>query len=237
MSTDSEDETKDPITFQIMIDPVVTDEGFTYDRKTVEEWFAKNGPLSPTTGAVLPSTKLTPNLSVRKIISRRHPDIILAPISSAQGGPAAGSPSVDSEKEAKAGNSSWMKLPSVGNWKPWTYFSSTSETDTSHHYPPPETAPSDPLPREQTLLQALSSLQHRERPAASCPPPANPDPVSAATGHAHCGGSASAAAGAVAGAAVGDGGRRETLYQLLGVGAAASEREIRDAYLREARTW
>eukprot|EP00292_Cryptomonas_paramecium_P015251 CAMPEP_0113701932 /NCGR_PEP_ID=MMETSP0038_2-20120614/24870_1 /TAXON_ID=2898 /ORGANISM="Cryptomonas paramecium" /LENGTH=131 /DNA_ID=CAMNT_0000625921 /DNA_START=54 /DNA_END=446 /DNA_ORIENTATION=- /assembly_acc=CAM_ASM_000170 len=62
-----------------MTDPVMTEEGFTYDRKSIEAWFAKKGPISPTSGAALSSMKLTPNQSIRSLISKRHPHTVLSP--------------------------------------------------------------------------------------------------------------------------------------------------------------
>ena len=42
-SDDENDETIDPITMEVMRDPVMTIEGFTYDRSSIEAWFSRRG--------------------------------------------------------------------------------------------------------------------------------------------------------------------------------------------------
>ena len=56
-----------PITTEIMIDPVVTTDGFTYERAAITQWFTASN-MSPTTGEPLASTLLTPNLTARAAI-------------------------------------------------------------------------------------------------------------------------------------------------------------------------
>jgi len=50
-----------PISMEIMKDPVVAADFFTYDRAFIEQWFARGKRTSPTTNARLESTVLTPN--------------------------------------------------------------------------------------------------------------------------------------------------------------------------------
>ena len=43
-----------------MVDPVVANDGYTYDRKHIEEWWQKSN-LSPMTGLPIESKSLIPN--------------------------------------------------------------------------------------------------------------------------------------------------------------------------------
>ena len=56
-----------PITTEVMIDPVVTTDGFTYERAAIAQWFTTSN-MSPSTGEPLASTLLTPNLTARSAI-------------------------------------------------------------------------------------------------------------------------------------------------------------------------
>ena len=56
-----------PISFEIMSDPVVTSDGFTYERKHIMQWLESHS-TSPSTGATLESTFLIPNVTVRGLI-------------------------------------------------------------------------------------------------------------------------------------------------------------------------
>ena len=59
-----------PITQELMIDPVIAADGFTYERSAIERWL-NMGPnrRSPTTNAALTSRTLTPNRSLSSMIS------------------------------------------------------------------------------------------------------------------------------------------------------------------------
>ena len=64
-----------PITQLMMLDPVVTADGVTYDRSAIEEWFRERSaagdgstPRSPMTGKRLEHTTLVPNLCVRSFV-------------------------------------------------------------------------------------------------------------------------------------------------------------------------
>jgi hypothetical protein len=56
-------------TFDVMEEPVVATDGYTYEQKSIVEWF-KTKKTSPTTGAVLTSTNLIPNYSLRSEINQ-----------------------------------------------------------------------------------------------------------------------------------------------------------------------
>ena len=65
-ATDPPDDLVCPISFEIMNDPVLAEDGNTYERACIEAWFAKSK-TSPLTGAPLASPKLRPNLLVRRL--------------------------------------------------------------------------------------------------------------------------------------------------------------------------
>lgn len=56
-----------PITQEILIDPVMVQDGNTYERKAIELWFQKHS-TSPLTNEVLISKNLLPNLALKKLI-------------------------------------------------------------------------------------------------------------------------------------------------------------------------
>ena len=58
-----------PITQELMEDPVSTEDGHVYDRKSIEQWF-KDHHTSPTTNVRLKSKKLIPNLFAKKQIQQ-----------------------------------------------------------------------------------------------------------------------------------------------------------------------
>jgi hypothetical protein len=57
-----------PITKELMRDPVVASDCYTYERGAIEAWMAKSM-VSPKTGAPLPNKELVPNLTLRASIS------------------------------------------------------------------------------------------------------------------------------------------------------------------------
>ena len=57
-----------PISLAPMLDPVMTSDGYTYERSAVSRWFSQQR-SSPMTGAPLADTRLTPNLLVRSLVS------------------------------------------------------------------------------------------------------------------------------------------------------------------------
>ena len=63
------------ISQQLMVDPVTTGAGQTYEREAIATWL-RTKKTDPLTGAKLPSKKLIPNVSLRQAIARwceEHP--------------------------------------------------------------------------------------------------------------------------------------------------------------------
>eukprot|EP01062_Namystynia_karyoxenos_P056187 TRINITY_DN47152_c0_g1_i1.p1 TRINITY_DN47152_c0_g1~~TRINITY_DN47152_c0_g1_i1.p1 ORF type:complete len:645 (+),score=206.88 TRINITY_DN47152_c0_g1_i1:94-1935(+) len=54
-----------PITKEVMTDPVVAQDGYTYERAAIVRWFAEGNSTSPHTGAPLPGHLLIPNHAIR----------------------------------------------------------------------------------------------------------------------------------------------------------------------------
>ena len=59
---------EDPISLVIMKDPVITSDGVTYERKSIEDWVEREG-THPVTGAKISLDDLIPNLLAKKLIS------------------------------------------------------------------------------------------------------------------------------------------------------------------------
>ena len=57
-----------PLTQQLMRDPVVASDGYTYERAAIEDWM-DTCMTSPITHAPLPHRELVPNLTMRSAIS------------------------------------------------------------------------------------------------------------------------------------------------------------------------
>ncbi len=57
------------ISQSIMRDPVITADGHTYDRQSIQKWFDDGHRTSPLTAAVLNHQSLTPNFALRDAIS------------------------------------------------------------------------------------------------------------------------------------------------------------------------
>lgn len=56
-----------PITHDVMTDPVVSADGYTYERSAIARWF-ETSRKSPVTGQLLPHAELVPNHSVRTLL-------------------------------------------------------------------------------------------------------------------------------------------------------------------------
>lgn len=56
-----------PITHDVMTDPVVSADGYTYERAAIARWF-ETSRKSPVTGQMLPHADLVPNQSVRTLL-------------------------------------------------------------------------------------------------------------------------------------------------------------------------
>ncbi|PRP72794.1 hypothetical protein PROFUN_07694 [Planoprotostelium fungivorum] len=63
-----EDDLLCPISGEIMDDPVLTIDGHTYDRKSIEMWFSQGHRTSPITNVRLSDLQLTPNHKVKSMI-------------------------------------------------------------------------------------------------------------------------------------------------------------------------
>ena len=62
------------LTQEMMEDPVIAADGFSYERSAIEDWLSRRSGSSPMTGAPLAHQHLTPNLAVRsavEIVKRR----------------------------------------------------------------------------------------------------------------------------------------------------------------------
>ena len=59
-----------PITHEIMKDPVVASDGFTYERAAIEKWLSEKN-TSPKTNEALPDKRLVPNTSFKILIRDR----------------------------------------------------------------------------------------------------------------------------------------------------------------------
>lgn len=57
-----------PITSEIMSDPVICEDGFTYERNAINTWFAKDKRTSPMTNVELSSTEVISNTKLRNEI-------------------------------------------------------------------------------------------------------------------------------------------------------------------------
>ena len=57
----------DPISREPMVDPVVLENGMSYERESITEWFKRSN-LDPMTNKKLKSKKMAPNMSLRHAI-------------------------------------------------------------------------------------------------------------------------------------------------------------------------
>eukprot|EP01117_Protostelium_nocturnum_P014125 TRINITY_DN5337_c0_g1_i2.p1 TRINITY_DN5337_c0_g1~~TRINITY_DN5337_c0_g1_i2.p1 ORF type:complete len:297 (-),score=89.46 TRINITY_DN5337_c0_g1_i2:54-944(-) len=56
-----------PITCEIMSNPVIASDGYTYEKAAIEEWFGRRKRTSPMTGAELSNLNLVPNYTVKML--------------------------------------------------------------------------------------------------------------------------------------------------------------------------
>jgi len=61
-----------PITQELFVDPVLAEDGHTYERSAITRWFATGNTRSPVTNAVLEGKKLIPNHVVKKILQNHR---------------------------------------------------------------------------------------------------------------------------------------------------------------------
>ncbi|XP_070536971.1 WD repeat, SAM and U-box domain-containing protein 1-like [Ptychodera flava] len=64
------DELLCPITREIMRDPVIASDGYSYERSSIESWMRSGKNTSPMTNNILPNTTLTPNRMLKMLIER-----------------------------------------------------------------------------------------------------------------------------------------------------------------------
>ncbi|XP_021121582.1 WD repeat, SAM and U-box domain-containing protein 1 isoform X2 [Heterocephalus glaber] len=70
LSSEIPDEFICPITRELMKDPVIASDGYSYEKEAMENWISKKKRTSPMTNLVLPSVVLTPNRTLKMAISR-----------------------------------------------------------------------------------------------------------------------------------------------------------------------
>ncbi len=59
-----------PITLEVMKDPVIDNEGVSYERKAITEWLSHGNQFSPATNKVLTISDLRPNRALREAIEK-----------------------------------------------------------------------------------------------------------------------------------------------------------------------
>ncbi|XP_076437330.1 WD repeat, SAM and U-box domain-containing protein 1-like [Babylonia areolata] len=59
-----------PITMEMMRDPVIAADGYTYDRRAIQQWLESGKDRSPMTNAVLSHKHLTPNHTLKMLIHK-----------------------------------------------------------------------------------------------------------------------------------------------------------------------
>uniref|UniRef100_A0A665UWC2 WD repeat, SAM and U-box domain-containing protein 1 n=1 Tax=Echeneis naucrates TaxID=173247 RepID=A0A665UWC2_ECHNA len=69
-SSEAPDEFLCPITRELMKDPVIAADGYSYERDSIESWIKGKNKTSPMTNLPLPTTLLTPNRSLKMAITR-----------------------------------------------------------------------------------------------------------------------------------------------------------------------
>lgn len=68
--SETPDEFLCPITRELMKDPVIAADGYSYERKSMESWIRGKNKTSPMTNLPLQTTLLTPNRSLKMAITR-----------------------------------------------------------------------------------------------------------------------------------------------------------------------
>ncbi|XP_037601341.1 WD repeat, SAM and U-box domain-containing protein 1 isoform X7 [Cebus imitator] len=70
LSSEIPDEFICPITRELMKDPVIASDGYSYEKEAMENWIRTKKRTSPMTNLVLPSVVLTPNRTLKMAINR-----------------------------------------------------------------------------------------------------------------------------------------------------------------------
>lgn len=97
-----------PITHDVMTDPVVSADGYTYERSAIARWFSSSR-NSPVTGQPLPHSELVPNHSVRTLLKT------LIDMTSPQEIPASGPAVEKAPQDVRASGSKEMLAPEPGS--------------------------------------------------------------------------------------------------------------------------
>ena len=58
-----------PISHSLMEDPVLTSDGFSFDKSSIQEWFNRGNKTNPLTGLALTNTNLLPNRPLKNLIT------------------------------------------------------------------------------------------------------------------------------------------------------------------------
>ena len=100
-----------PISYEVMEDPVILEDGHTYDRKGIESWLASYN-RSPMTNRTLASKALRPNYAIRSAIERWRATEVVAAVAT----PVAATPVIP--LFSHAGSSDWAGLSAVADATP-----------------------------------------------------------------------------------------------------------------------
>jgi len=127
-----EDDVCCPITMLLMADPVVTADGFSYEREAIVKWLQEHD-ISPKTGEPLPNKVLIPNHTLRAVIQGLT-------------GARSARPSFGSERASKGlPSASTLPAPSLPLPAEPPAIGPAESAAASHHDPPPAAAGSDYL--------------------------------------------------------------------------------------------
>lgn len=58
----------DPMTHEVMRDPVTLEDGHSYDKASIQEWFRRGNHTSPITNLTVNCTTMIPNVTLKKAI-------------------------------------------------------------------------------------------------------------------------------------------------------------------------
>ena len=100
-----------PISYDPMNDPVICADGQTYNRSSIETWFAAGNITSPLTGAPLPHLELIPNIVLRNIILSHFPSLSSSATSLSASSAPASAPSASSPSPPSSPISSYLQHP------------------------------------------------------------------------------------------------------------------------------
>jgi U-box domain/WD domain, G-beta repeat len=68
-----------PITHEIMVAPVIADDGFTYEKNAIEKWFERDAPTSPMTNMPMTNVILIGNQKLKEQIENYLKDLDFDP--------------------------------------------------------------------------------------------------------------------------------------------------------------